>query len=300
MALDQAPSSHARLRMRIMHNIGIAHVRTGRYSDAVGVLEYVLGEGRTTIGSTNQLHRAALHLVLCHYALEDVARMKLAFRQMLEVPLIIDDEDKYRITSDDPEEALIVDAIKNDELHKYEQNLKKDAEYCVLTAAKLIAPVIDENFSSGYEWCVQAIKNSVFSHLAGDLEINKAVMFLKQSQIPEAIETLKIFEKESKIATSAATNLSFIYFLQGDLDNAEKYAEIVRSTDIYNANGHVNLGVCALVRNDFSKAKKLFEQALDCDPSHAEALYNLGITLLKQNQPEDALGYFRRLGKWLL
>lgn len=60
---------------------------------------------------------------------------------------------------------------------------------------------------------MQAIKNSAFSHLAGDLEINKAVMFLKQCHMTEAIDTLKIFEKESKIATSAATNLSFIYFL---------------------------------------------------------------------------------------
>lgn len=31
MALDQAPASHARLRTRIMHNIGLAHVRMGRY-----------------------------------------------------------------------------------------------------------------------------------------------------------------------------------------------------------------------------------------------------------------------------
>lgn len=99
MALDQAPASHARLRIRIMHNIGVAHVRTGRYSDAVGVLEYILGEGRNIVQGVKGLHRAALHLVLCHYALEDVAKMRHAFKQMLDVPLIIDDEDKYRVTS---------------------------------------------------------------------------------------------------------------------------------------------------------------------------------------------------------
>lgn len=58
-----------------------------------------------------------------------------------------------------------------------------------------------------------SIKNSEYASLAADLEINKAVMFLKQNQLPEAIETLKAFEKDSDIELDAATNLSFIYFL---------------------------------------------------------------------------------------
>lgn len=58
-----------------------------------------------------------------------------------------------------------------------------------------------------------AIKNSEYAQLASDLEINKAVMFLKQNQLGEAIDTLKAFEKDSDIALNAATNLSFIYYL---------------------------------------------------------------------------------------
>lgn len=40
-------------------------------------------------------------------------------------------------------------------------------------------------------------------------------MFLKQKEINQAIETLKAFEKksESKVVSSAATNLAFIYHL---------------------------------------------------------------------------------------
>jgi len=60
---------------------------------------------------------------------------------------------------------------------------------------------------------VASIKNSEYASLAADLEINKAVMFLKQNQLAEAIETLKAFEKDSDIELNAATNLSFIYFL---------------------------------------------------------------------------------------
>lgn len=118
-------------------------------------------------------------------------------------------------------------------MHVYEQKRREDAEYCILTAAKLIAPHIEETFSAGvlqlciffyqctshyfyylgYDWCVDAMKSSEYARLASDLEINKAVMYLKQRQLPEAIETLKALDKESNIAVNAATNLCFIYYL---------------------------------------------------------------------------------------
>lgn len=65
----------------------------------------------------------------------------------------------------------------------------------------------------GYDWCVNAMKNSEYAGLAGELEISKAVMYLKQRQLPAAIETLKALDKESTTAVNAATNLCFIYYL---------------------------------------------------------------------------------------
>lgn len=79
-----------------MHNIGMVFVRMGQFSDAVASLEYIMSEGRST---GFHLHRAGLHLILCHYALEDKEKMKHAFTMLLEVPLEIDEEDKYRVTS---------------------------------------------------------------------------------------------------------------------------------------------------------------------------------------------------------
>lgn len=61
---------------------------------------------------------------------------------------------------------------------------------------------------------MEAIKVSSHSSLASDLEINKAVMYLKQKEFSQAVDTLRAFEKkESKVASAAATNLAFIYFL---------------------------------------------------------------------------------------
>jgi intraflagellar transport protein 88 len=61
---------------------------------------------------------------------------------------------------------------------------------------------------------VDAIKVSTYSFLASDLEINKAVMYLKQKEFSQAVDTLRAFEKkETRVASAAATNLAFIHFL---------------------------------------------------------------------------------------
>ena len=54
-----------------------------------------------------------------------------------------DDEDKYTSVSDDPLSNLILEVIKNDSLRKIERSKRNEAEHCILTAAKLISPVIN-------------------------------------------------------------------------------------------------------------------------------------------------------------
>ena len=130
-----------------------------------------------------------------------------------------DDEDKYvNVSDDDPHANLIMEVIKNDSLRRLERVKKHESENHILTAAKLISPMIEDSFSAGYNWCVDTIKMSAqHSQLANDLEINKAVMFLRQKDFGSAIDTLKAFERQegTKIASTASTNLSFLYLLQG-------------------------------------------------------------------------------------
>ena len=61
------------------------------------------------------------------------------------------------------------------------------------------------------------------------------------------------------------------------MSSAEKYAEIARDSDPYNAAAFVCLGNCALRRTDFKKACDFFHCALENDAACVEALYNLGI-----------------------
>lgn len=62
--------------------------------------------------------------------------------------------------------------------------------------------------------CVEQIKSSPYLDLANDLEIHKALMYLKERDFTQAVDILKTFEKkETDVKCQAATNLSFIYFL---------------------------------------------------------------------------------------
>lgn len=124
-----------------MHNIAMVFIKMGQWEEAISSLEYIMSE--------QACHRAGLHLIVCCRALEDTDRMRTAFSILLCVPLDIEDEEKYNLEQDNPEDVLIAATIRNDDLHIYETMKRKDAEYCILTAAKLIAPLVGDTFSEG-------------------------------------------------------------------------------------------------------------------------------------------------------
>lgn len=70
----------------------------------------------------------------------------------------------------------------------------------------------------------------MYAPLAAELDLNKAVMFLKQDDIPQAVETLKYFErKEGPVAVNAAINLTFIYLLVSPLLIKSYKKKVIRS-----------------------------------------------------------------------
>ncbi|EEC17009.1 tetratricopeptide repeat protein 10, tpr10, putative [Ixodes scapularis] len=161
-----------------MKNIGLAFVKMGQLADAITSLEYIMAERAD--------FRSALHLIVCHYTIGDRDKMKRSFLKLLDVVLEHVDDEKGEPSSDDPIENLYYEEIKNDSLQQIERERRHEAEWCILTAAKLIAPVISTSFSEGYEWCVEQIKASAYSDIANDLEISKAVAYLRKREFNQS------------------------------------------------------------------------------------------------------------------
>ncbi|KAI1899745.1 hypothetical protein AGOR_G00064920 [Albula goreensis] len=288
MALDQISNAHKELRIKIMQNIGVVFIRIGKYSDAITSLEHIMSESPNI--------KTGYNLILCYYAIGDRERMKKAFQKLISVPLGIDEEDKYTPPNDDPHTNLVIEAIKNDQLHQMEREKKAMAEKFIMTAAKLIAPVIETSFAAGFDWCVEMVKTSQYVELANDLEINKAITYLRQRDFNQAVETLKMFEKkDSRVKSAAATNLSFLYFLEKDFDQADRYADLAMVADRYNPAALTNKGNTVFVRHDYEKAAEFYKESLRNDSSCTEALYNLGLTYKKLGRLEEALDCFLKL-----
>ncbi|XP_045444474.1 intraflagellar transport protein 88 homolog isoform X1 [Pipistrellus kuhlii] len=288
MALDQIPSVHKEMRIKIMQNIGVTFIKTGQYSDAINSFEHIMSMAPNL--------KAGFNLILSYFAVGDREKMKKAFQKLIAVPLEIDEDDKYISPSDDPHTNLVIEAIKNDHLRQMERERKAMAEKYIMTAAKLIAPVIETSFAVGYDWCVEVVKASQYVELANDLEINKAITYLRQKDFNQAIETLKMFEKkDSRVKSAAATNLSFLYYLENDFAQASSYADLAVNSDRYNPSALTNKGNTVFANGDYEKAAEFYKEALRNDSSCTEALYNIGLTYKKLNRLDEALDCFLKL-----
>ncbi|XP_069747454.1 intraflagellar transport protein 88 homolog isoform X2 [Narcine bancroftii] len=288
MALDQISNSHKEMRIKIMQNIGVVFVKMGQYSDAITSFEHIMSESPNL--------KTSFNLILCYFAIRDREKMKKAFQKLIMVPLGIDEDEKYIPPNDDAHMNLVIEAIKNDPLRQMERERKAMAERFIMTAAKWIAPAFETSFAAGYDWCVEMVKASQYVELANDLEINKAITYLRQRDFNQAVETLKMFEKrDSRVKSVAATNLSFLYFLENDFGLADRYADLAMIADRYNPAALTNKGNCVFARGDYEKAAEFYKEALRNDSSFTEALYNLGLTYKKLNRLEESLDCFLKL-----
>ncbi|KAJ3294769.1 Intraflagellar transport protein 88 [Borealophlyctis nickersoniae] len=291
MALDQIPSSNKDIRLKIMRNIGIAFVRMGQFQDAITSFEAIM-EG-------NPDYHTGFNLILCYFALGDRERMKRGFQKLVSLrPIAIEQNEDMggpaTVSSDEPIEDHEV--FNEDSLRAIARERRKSAERYIILAAKLVAPNIENSFSAGYDWIVETIKSSPHADIGDELEIAKAIQFLKTKDFQKAIETLKGFEKkDQRMVGTAATNLSFMYFLEGEFKQAEKYADIAIASDRYNAKAQTNRGNCHFVRGAFDKAKEHYQAAIGVDAVCTEAMYNLGIVAKKQGIFHESLQWFEKL-----
>lgn len=193
---------------------------------------------------------------------------------------------------------------------------KNAAKHAILTAARLIAPTLGKSgWEEGFDWIIDHLKKQRQEELAGEIEMEKALEYLKKRDFDTAVKALREFHRKDLaqgIKARAATNLSFLYFLESDdaeergdagkalrqedpLAEAERYAKTAVDNDRYNARALVNLGACLFRRGQVEAAKLKFQQAADVEADCVEAVYNLGMAQKALGQYYDALASFTKV-----
>lgn len=285
MALDQIPQTHKNIRIKIMKNIAAVFIKLGQYQDAITTLDHIMQDVPDM--------ETGLNLLLSAYALNDKELMKKTFQKLVQVDMAYDEEKYNAGSADDHHHEMILEVIRDDRLRRWEKEKRAFAEKSIMISAKLIAPVIENTFDEGFDWCLEVVKGSSHIELTNELDITRAIEYLKIKDFTKAVETLKKFEKkDSKMESQAAVNLSFLYFLEGDVSVADKHADIAINADRYNPAALVNKACCLMKQNEHNKALEFLTEAQNIESSCTEALYNLGLCYKQMSKFPESLECF--------
>lgn len=149
-------------------------------------------------------------------------------------------------SSGNAKNRYVLQALKTDELAVYTKQRRNAEKRSITMIVDLISPLIEENYNdgeheeyminaviktltfAGYNWCIEVIRTSNLSWLANELELNKALVYLRQNDVNQAIETLQMYDRksESSMTASALTNLSFIYINVSHSYSLDKFKKL--------------------------------------------------------------------------
>lgn len=296
MALDQIPNNVQAIRFKIMRNIGHAFFKMHQFPDAIDSYENLLMHGAQHLD-----FMTGFNLILCYYALGDKDKMKSGFLKLLNIEQVgLEDFDEEELELGDPQQPAQDPASSiaqgDDALREDIKRRQREAARFIVNAANLIAPTIDKSPVSGFDWIIESLNHHGFPRIGSELEIAKASYYLKRKEFDQAITVLKKFErKEPSLMACAATNLSFLYFLEAEHQNAEKYADIAVKADRYNARALVNKGNCMFMNDEFERAKEVYLEAIGVSADCLEAIYNLGLVNMHIGKYQEALLAFDKL-----
>ncbi|CAG9576717.1 putative intraflagellar transport protein IFT88 [Leishmania major strain Friedlin] len=285
--LDETPAAGKEFRYHLCRNIANAFVKLGQYRDAANSYETVV-EGNGDVNAT-------FNLILCYYALGETEKMKRTFTRLMNCRLAgLDGEEDFE------EEEKRKDVLVDDSLSRMRKERRARYLKYIITAARLIAPVLHKDWCVGYDYIISQLRTYEMrdptSHVASELEMCKNLNYLKHKRYQEAINGLKEFEKKDRsLRARAATNLAYLYFLEGDYENGEQYSDLSLVANQYNAKALVNKGNFSFVKKDYDKAKELYNKALAVEADNVEAIYNLGLAAKKLGLYEEAVRMFKRV-----
>ncbi len=288
MALDQVADTNGELKLRILRNIGIAFIKLQQYPDAISTLESIM--------ATSPDFQTAFNLIVCYYARGDTDTMKTAFDKLLQIPPVaLEGEDEEDMGLEESVDSGTL-ARRRDALATQLRNMRRQSDDYIMTAAKLIAPTLyPGDWERGYEWVIERLRVD-YDVLASEMAIVKALTYLKHKSFDRAIEDLKAFEKKDQnLKAKAATNLSFLYFLEGDQEQAHKYADLAVRHDRYNARALVNMGNCLVEAGELERSKEMYLEAIGVEADCVEAIFNLGLVNKQLGSYHEALQAFEKL-----
>lgn len=148
------------------------------------------------------------------------------------------------------------------------------------------------------------------AELLGELELARADQLLRARHYGQAIRVLAQFERLGSVEElsgagteralravrcAAFTNLAFVHLLRNELQQADRYTQLVRRLDQTHVGALVNAACVRLASDRPAEAKSLLQDALLQDANCVPALFDLVLCSRRLGRMEEALRLLFRL-----
>lgn len=137
MALDSTNAQNKDMKLKIKKNVALALVKLKKFGKAIEVYQDIMNDTPD--------FETGFNLIVCLYALGEKEKMSTIFERLLMIPIPgqeeEEQEDLLKLQGNNDDGKL----NDNDPLKEYTKQKKQEAMRFISSAAKLVAPFVDEN-----------------------------------------------------------------------------------------------------------------------------------------------------------
>jgi intraflagellar transport protein 88 len=277
-AVDKISKDNKEMRGMILRNIANAHIKSGNYTDAI--------DNYNESVKYKEDMKTYMNLLLSNIAFNKIDQTKIAFNRMLESSINIEKE----IDATEEKKSTM------DALREYLVIRKKENSSIIVNIALVMTHFLEKDPLEAFKYIIEAVKRNNIEDILNEIEMAKAMYFLKKRDVEKTISILKQFENKNKsLISRVANNISFLYFVEGDYQKAESYANIAIENERYNHKALVNMGNIFYIKEDYLKAKEFYLEAIGVQSDCIEAIYNLGMVNIRMDSIYEAIQAFEKL-----
>ena len=277
-AVDKIPKENKEIRGAILKNIANAQIKLIQYTDAIGNYEESL--------KYNQNMKTCMNLLLSYLAVNEKEKTKTTFNSMIEASQNLESE------IDSTEESK----QSMDKLKEFLVLKKKENANIIVNISLVMTYYMEKDPLVVFSFIIDSLKKHGRQEILNEVEMAKAMYFLKKRDVEKTISIMKGFENKNKnLISRVSNNISFLYFVEGDYIKAESYIKIAIENERYNHKALVNMGNIHYIKGEYSKAKEYYLEAIGVQSDCPEAIYNLGMVNIRVNLIFEAIQAFEKL-----
>ena len=280
-AVDKISKDNKEMRGLVLRNIANANIKLGLYEDAI--------DNYTESVKHKEDMKTCKNLLLSNLAMKKTKETKQVFNLMIDSAQ--NQEKEIDPSNNEEEEKTAMDPLK-----EYLIIRKKENASIIVNIALVMTHYLESDPLVAFQYIIDSLKKSSMIDIQNEVEMAKAMYFLKKRDIAQTISIMKNFENKNKnLISRVANNISFLYFVEGDYTKAEQYANTAIENERYNHKALVNKGNIHYIKEDYNKAKEYYLEAIGVQSDCIEAIYNLGMVNIRMDAIYEAIQAFEKL-----